>query len=179
MDTKGNLYGIASKGGIGYGTVYRFSPDGTFTVLYSFMGGTTDGCFPSGIPMLGKQALYGTTESCGSSGAGVVWSVSEVGKDAILHNFTGGTSDGATPYAGVIMDSAGNLYGTTSAGGASGFGTVYELSASGTLTLLHSFAGSDGEAPYGGVIRETNGTFFGTAETAGTGGAGTVWEVKP
>jgi uncharacterized repeat protein (TIGR03803 family) len=180
-DAKGNLYGITSKGGGGYGTVYKLSiKSKKFTLLYSFTGGTADGCYSSGTPLMdAKGNLYGTAEACGSSNLGIVWKLSKKGKETVLHNFAGGTSDGANPYAGVIMDTAGNLYGTTSAGGASNLGTVYELKSKRTLTVLHSFASSDGANPYAGVIRDKKGDFYGTTETGGSGGYGTVWKLTP
>jgi len=179
MDAKGNLYGITSKGGAGYGTVYKLSKNGTFTLLHSFTGGTTDGCYASGTPWMDtKGNLYGTAEECGSSNLGIVWKLSKKGRETVLHHFAGGKSDGANPYAGVVMDAAKNLYGTTYAGGASNLGMVYELNAKGTPTVLHSFAGSDGENPYGGLIRDAKGGFYGTTFTGGSGGAGTVWKLK-
>lgn len=180
MDSESDLYGVALNGGGGFGTVYKLSKNRTFTLLYSFTGGTTDGCYPSGTPLMDtKGNLYGTAEQCGSSGDGVVWKVSKNGNEKVLHNFAGGTADGANPYAGVIMDSAKKLYGTTYAGGASSLGTVYELNPKGALTVLHSFASSDGSNPYGGVIRDAKGDLYGTTYTGGTGGYGTVWKLKP
>jgi len=179
MDAKDNLYGVTSKGGAGYGTVYELSKSKKFTLLYSFTGGTTDGCYSSGTPWMDtKGNLYGTAEECGSSNLGIVWKLSKKGHETVIHNFAGGKSDGANPYAGVVMDPAKNLYGTTYAGGASNLGTVYELNAKGTLTVLHSFASSDGENPYGGVIRDAKSDLYGTTSTGGSGGAGTVWKLK-
>jgi uncharacterized repeat protein (TIGR03803 family) len=97
----------------------------------------------------------------------------------VLHNFAGGSSDGAIPIAGVIMDAKGNLYGNTEDGGSASLGTVYELNKKGILTVLHSFAGSDGEAPFGGVIRDAKGDLYGTSSAGGTGGYGTVWKLTP
>src|SRR5208283_3225729 len=114
---------------------------GTLTVLRSFAGGTSDGCYPIGTVAMDKAGnLYGTTEGCGSANDGVVWKVSKKGKETILHNFAGGTSDGCNPEAGVVLDSNGNFYGDTVYCGASSQGTVWELSPKGALTLLHSFA---------------------------------------
>ena len=95
-----------------------------------------------------------------------------------VYNFTGG-SDGGNPYAGVIQDKAGNLYGVTSGCGANNWGALYELRASGTLTLLHSFSGTDGESPYGEVLLTANGELFGTATSGGAYGYGTVWSYVP
>ncbi len=180
MDSKGNLYGVAFNGGGGFGTVYKLS-NGTFALLYSFTGGTTDGCYPSGVlSMDAKGNLYGTAVGCGMKGDGIVWKVSpKNGTEKALHNFAGGPSDGANPYGGVIRDAAGNLYGTTHGGGASNsnLGTVFELSPKRKLTLLHSFASSDGTNPYGWVVRNAKGDFYGTTFTGGTGGYGTVWDL--
>jgi len=123
--------------------------------------------------------LYGTTNECGASSAGIVWKVSQSGTETVLHNFAGGMSDGANPYAGVIMDAKGNLYGDTDEGGASGDGTVYELNKKGTLTVLHSFAGLDGAYPYDNLIRDAKGNFYGTASEGGNDSDGTVWKLSP
>lgn len=181
MDTKGNLYGVTQAGGTNsYGIVFKLSKSGKFTVLHNFIGGTTDGCLPFGTLVMDKKDnLYGTAESCGSSGDGVVWKLSKKGVETVLHNFAGGSSDGAIPIAGVIMDAKGNLYGNTEEGGSASLGTVYELNKKGTLTVLHSFAGSDGEAPFGGVIRDAKGDLYGTSSAGGTGGYGTVWKLTP
>ncbi len=178
MGKNGNLYGVTEAGGAtGQGTVYKLSKKGTETVLYSFAGGTTDGCYPFGSVALDKtNNVYGTAESCGASSAGIVWKVNKKGTETVLYNFTGG-ADGAYPLAGVILDATGNLYGDTEVGGASGLGAVYKLSKKGTETVLHSFAGSDGEIPLGGVIRDAKGTLYGTTADGGSGGYGVVWQI--
>jgi uncharacterized repeat protein (TIGR03803 family) len=177
MDTKGNLYGVTEEGGSSSeGVVYKLSKSGTLTVLHSFAGTSSDGCYPLGTPAIDTDGnLYGTTEACGASEAGIVWKVSKKKTETVLHNFAGGLLDGEYPFAGVIMDAKGNLYGVTEMGGASSFGTVYELSKKGGLTLLHSFTGSDGEYPIGGVIRDAKDNLYGTTLDGGTGGYGTVW----
>jgi len=112
-----------------------------------------------------------------------VWRVSNKGTEAVLHSFgSEGASDGAYPYAGVIMDAKGDLYGDTNEGGASGVGTVYELNKKGRLTLLHSFAGWDGAYPMGGLIRDAEGNLYGTTWEGSSGhgcfeGCGTVWAI--
>jgi uncharacterized repeat protein (TIGR03803 family) len=188
MDKSGNLYGVTQGGGAyGYGMLYKLSKNGTLTVLQSFAGGSSDGCSPLGSVVQDRAGnLYGTTSQCGSYGYGNIWKVSKMGKETILHNFAGGTSDGCYPWGGVTADPKGNLYGVTLACGASGYsGAVYELSAKGRLKLLHSFDGSDGEEPVGEVLRMTNGTLYGTTLAGGTGsrcvrmGCGTVWSYLP
>ncbi len=99
---------------------------------------------------------------------------------SVLHTFQGGSSDGANPFAGLIMDSSGNLYGTTEAGGASGLGTVFELvNASGTYSqkVLHSFNRSNGANPFAGLIMDSSSNLFGTTKFGGTSGFGTVFEL--
>jgi uncharacterized repeat protein (TIGR03803 family) len=112
-----------------------------------------------------------------------VWKVSQKGTETVLHSFAGAPSDGEYPWAGVVMDTKGNLYGDTNEGGASGDGTVYELNKKGTLTLLHSFSFSDGDAPQGGLIRDATGNLYGTGTYGGSGcgagGCGTVWKLTP
>lgn len=181
IDKKDNLYGVAQNGGTArVGVVYELSKSGTLTVLHSFLAGTKDGCYPYGTPTMYKGVLYGTTQGCGSSGKGTVWKVTKKGKEKLLHSFLGGPTDGAGPYAGVILDATGNLYGDTLAGGSVGLGTVYELSKTGVLTLLQSFDGYTGSSPYGGLIRDAAGNLYSTAFSGGSSGyAGVVWEVTP
>jgi uncharacterized repeat protein (TIGR03803 family) len=185
-DKNGNFYGVAEQGGTyNQGVVYKLSKGGKFTVLYSFSGGTTDGCNVFGTPAMDNQGnLYGTANACGASHVGIVWKVNKKGKETVLHTFTGGSSDGAEPIAGLIMDAKGNLYGDTYQGGTANLGTVYKLNKKGTLTVLHSFTGSDGDYPYSGLIRDAKGTLYGTTLYGGSGqgcrnGCGTVWKLTP
>ena len=118
FDSAGNLYGTTEEGGAyGYGVVFKLTPGGTETVLYSFTGGN-DGAYPAASLIMDPSGnLYGTTEEGGASGLGVVFKVPPGGGlETVLHSFGG--SDGAYPTANVVMDASGNLYGTTEAGGA-------------------------------------------------------------
>jgi uncharacterized repeat protein (TIGR03803 family) len=193
MDSSGNLYGTTFGGGAsGYGTVFELSPaaSGTWTekFLYSFKGGSYDGLFPfAGLIMDSSGNLYGTTQGGGASGWGTVFELSPRGtwNETILYSFSGG-NDGATPAAGLIMDSNGNLYGTTVEGGASRNGTVFELSPPTTAdgpwneTVLHAFkGGNDGAAPYAGLIMDSSGNLYGTTGGGGASGWGTVFELSP
>jgi len=94
----------------------------------------------------------------------------------VLHSFTGGT-DGASPQGGLVRDKAGNLYGTTASGGASGNGVVFKLDTTGTETVLHSFTGPDGTLPYAGLVGDKAGNLYGTTAFGGTLGDGTVFKV--
>jgi len=129
-DRQGNLYGTTGFGGsFGQGTIFKVTPSGKETVLYSFAGGTTDGCMPFYGTLTRDHAgnLYGTTVFCGSNNAGIVFRLDPSGKETVLHSFTGG-ADGANPYGGTLIDVDGNLYGMTFAGGASQAGVIYRLS---------------------------------------------------
>lgn len=186
-DKSGNLYGVTFGGGSkacpnGCGVLYRLGTNHTLSVLHRFAGGISDGCTPYGTVAIDETSnLYGTTWSCGAPGNGIVWRVSKSGKETILHSFAGGISDGCDPYAGVVRDSYGNLYGTTMWCGDHNFGTVFSLSKKGTFTILHSFAGDaeDGAVPYGEVLRTSSGELFGTASGGSSANLGTVWSYVP
>jgi uncharacterized repeat protein (TIGR03803 family) len=176
MDAAGNIYGVTEEGGkTGHGVLYERSALGKFSILYSFAGGTADGCNVLGIPFRDRYGnFYGTTSSCGTSGLGTVWKLNKYGKETVLHSFAG--SDGEYPLAGVIADGNGNLYGCTSTGGSANLGTVYKVTTNGQFTLLHSFAGPDGEYPYGSFVLN-KGILYGTTQNGGSIGYGTVWQM--
>jgi uncharacterized repeat protein (TIGR03803 family) len=156
--------------------------------LYSFVFGGTDGDFPNGSLVFDSAGnLYGTTVAGGKYGRGTVFELSPVAEgpwtETILYNFGEAPGDGRGPAEGVVFDQAGNLYGTTYAGGITGgtcpsygCGTVFELSMSGSQwseTILHSFAGgTDGEDPESAVTLDAAGDLYGT--TLGGGGQGCV-----
>jgi uncharacterized repeat protein (TIGR03803 family) len=182
-DSAGNLYGTASAGGnAGAGVVYKLDASCHQTVLYSFTGGN-DGSYPAaGVIRDSAGNLYGTTAYGGAAQAGVVYKVDTAGHESVLYSFTGG-ADGGIPEAGVIRDAAGNLYGTTSQGGAAdgalGSGVVYKLDTAGHQTVLYTFnRGADGGISEAGVIRDSGGNLYGTTWMGGaTGGWGTVYKV--
>jgi uncharacterized repeat protein (TIGR03803 family) len=179
MDTKENLYGTTSGGGLyGEGVAFKASRGGLEMVLHSF-GSGTDGASPEGSLILdAADNLYGTTFSGGPANAGIVFKLSPKGAETVLYSFAGG-ADGANPVAGLAMDKSGNLYGTTSAGGASSSGTVFEISATGKHAVLYSFGGTnDGTVPVAGVTLDPKGNLYGTTSLGGTLGYGTVFELK-
>jgi uncharacterized repeat protein (TIGR03803 family) len=187
IDSQGNLFGTTNAGGMsGAGTVFKVTPSGSEIVLYRFTGGT-DGANPGASLFLDAAAgvLYGTTMAGGAFGAGTVYQVSVAdGKEKVLYSFSGGT-DGASPEAGLTMDSAGYLYGTTTAGGSSGNGTVFKLNlhpqpGSGSYRVLYSFRqGSDGKTPVAGVTLDGAGNLYGTTSAGGLYGYGTVFQLTP
>jgi uncharacterized repeat protein (TIGR03803 family) len=175
LDSSGNLFGTTYAGGTANaGVVYKLDPLGNETVLYSFTG-ETDGANPSaGVVEDPAGNLYGTAAFGGAAGAGVVYEVDAAGSYTVLYSFSGGAA-GANPYAGVILDPAGNLYGTTYLGGP---GAVYKLDTAGDLTVLHSFTGgAGGENPYASLILGPAGSLYGTTYTGGTAEAGLVYKL--
>jgi uncharacterized repeat protein (TIGR03803 family) len=185
-DSAGNLYGTANSGGpANAGVVYKIDTAGRQTVLYSFTGGSDGGNPYGGVVRDAAGNLYGTTVYGGAASSGVVFKIDPSGHETVLYTFSGG-ADGAYPYAGVIRDSAGNLYGTTCYGGSVGYGygVVFKLDATGHLTVLHSFPSTDGdtpdgENPYAGVIRDSAGNLYGTTFSGGSGGFGVVYSLDP
>ena len=193
-DGSGNLYGTTTEGGAyGYGVVFELTPnsDGSWTesVLHSFMGGK-DGASPyAGLTFDAAGNLYGTTAAgssagCGGSGCGTVFRLTPVGggwKENVLHRFGGG-KDGANPYAALIFDAAGSLYGTTVNGGDYGYGFAYKLTpnadGSWTKKALHKFTGgNDGANPYAALVFDTAGNLYGTTWAGGAYGVGTVFKL--
>jgi len=179
-DASGDLYGTTYQGGwLGMGVVYKLNKSGE-TVLHTFAGGS-DGANPyAGVKLDSAGNLYGTTYQGGAANAGVVYKVSPTGQETVLHTFTGG-SDGGNPYAGVILDSSGNLYGTASNGGTANAGVIYKLDpATGQETVLYNFTGgADGANPYGGVIGDGEGNLYGTTHSGGSFKVGVVYELSP
>jgi len=177
-DPAGNLYGTASSGGTGgAGLVYKLDAAGNFKALYNFTGGVDGGGPYGGVVLDSAGNLYGTTQFGGTAGLGVVYKLDRRGHETVLYSFTGG-ADGGNPYAGVIRDSAGNLYGTTLGGGYAGWGVVYKLDTTGAETVLHTFTGTDGGFPYAGVIRDSAGNLYGTTVSGGTAYDGVVYKLN-
>jgi uncharacterized repeat protein (TIGR03803 family) len=196
MDGTGNLYGISFGGKYGYGTIFEMTPAGRLTTLYSFQGGT-DGGYPLGQLVVDQNGdVYGTTEiggdlSCASGqGCGTVFMIKAGGRETALYAFEGvDAGDGDGPYGGVIMDGAGNLFGTTRSGGTDagdcvsygGCGTVFELDANGQEKVLYAFqGGSDGMLPEAGLVADGKGNLYGDAAAGcNESGFGCVFKLTP
>jgi uncharacterized repeat protein (TIGR03803 family) len=199
FDTKGNLYGTNSGSGRNYGAVFEsvHFANGSWGhhLLYSFTGGS-DGAYPNSSPVLDAAGnLYGAAAAGGTNfcdfieqalSCGVVFELMPTAKgfwtEKVLYNFEGGT-DGANPSAGVIFDSAGNLYGTTQFGG-NFHGTVFELvhgpDDTWTEKVLYTFTnGLDGGGPSGGLVQDRLGNLFGTTVAGGANASGTIFELSP
>ena len=176
-DSAGNLYGTALGGPAGWGVVYKLDITGQETVLYSFTGGA-DGGFPeAGVIRDSAGNLYGTTAAGGTVNQGVAYKLDTTGQETVLYSFTGG-ADWGTPQAGVLRDSAGNLYGTTTGGGTANQGVVYKLDTTGSETVLYTFTGGgDGGQPFAGVIRDSAGNLYGTTYSGGTANQGVMYKL--
>ncbi len=176
-DSSGNLFGTSFVGGTnGMGKVFEFANgSSTITPLASFNG--SNGQSPYGSLIEDSSGnLFGTTLGGGASGPGTVFELAK-GSSTIttLVSFTG--TNGSTPYAGLIEDSSGDLFGTTS-GGATNDGTIFELAkGSSTITTLASFNGTNGAYPYDSLIEDSSGNLFGTTYAGGTNNEGTVFEL--
>jgi uncharacterized repeat protein (TIGR03803 family) len=208
LDSAGNLYGTTyygggttACGGGGCGTIYKMTPSGSETVLYSFTGGT-DGALPDASPVLDAAGnLYGTATEGGDlscpllpgMGCGTVWKLDTSGNFSVLYTFAGGT-DGGYITAGLAIDTSGNLYGAAYSGGnlscdsGYGCGTVFEINSSGNFAVLHTFAGgsSDGQGPEYTLLRDSAGNLYGTTftggdqsciDTGGQPGCGVIYKV--
>jgi uncharacterized repeat protein (TIGR03803 family) len=189
--TNGYLYGTTQQGGkYGSGTVFKITPGGSLTTLYSFCSpGCTDGANPfAGLIQASNGDLYGTTAGGGSGtgaeGSGTIFKITPSGKLTTVHTFCSQSlcPDGSEPLAGLIQATNENFYGTTLAGGAHGAGTVFKLTPGGALTTLHSFCSktncADGSNPESALVQATNGDFYGTTVAGGgTNNLGTVFEI--
>lgn len=181
LDATGNIYGTTYAGGeFNSGTAFKVTTAGAESVLYSFTGGS-DGNQPfGGVARDSAGNLYGTTYAGGTYGAGVVFKLTSGGSESVLYNFGNSSTDVAFPFGHLTRDSSGNLYGTTSAGGASDAGMVFKVTASDTESVLHSFEGYpvDGAGPYGGgLLRDTSGNLYGVTEYGGADGDGVVFKL--
>lgn len=192
LDEGGNLYGVANQGGsdfceYGFGTVFKLTQSGQFSVIHTFVGG--DGAYPgSNLTWDAQGNLYGVTSEGGSSpecfymgGCGTVFELSpkENGTwtEKVLYSFCSqsGCTDGLEPSGSVSRDASGNLYGTTFFGGTyrncngDECGVAFKLAPDGAETVLHDFTGgSDGAFPTGGLVLDAAGSIYGSTEAGGT-----------
>lgn len=196
MDASGLIFGAAQFGSdqaceLGCGDIFQLDQAGNLSLLHRFTGGA-DGSNPIGPLVQDVDGnLYGVAQSGGdhlcpekfehirASGCGVVFKLAKSGELTVLHTFKGGIKDGAVPQAGLLLDAAGNLFGTTLAGGPDKLGTIFKIANGGTYTVLHKFVLSEGANPNGGLAADPAGNLFGTAQVGGDGGDGTAFQLSP
>lgn len=182
-DSAGNLYGTTFSGGANsyYGTVFKISAAGTESIVHSFTALVTgDGGSPlAGLIMDNAGNLYGTTYVGGTNNDGTVFKIDATGTESVLFSFPTGTNDNANPRASLIMDSSGNLYGTTVFGGANNGGTVFRISATGSESTVYSFgsSASDGWYPESQLTMDSDGNLYGTTTDGGASNSGTVFKI--
>jgi uncharacterized repeat protein (TIGR03803 family) len=203
-DPAGNLYGTTSYGGvvnqpcpIGCGIIFRLTPTSTgwkYKILHQFTGGA-DGASPyAGLTRDASGNFYGTTAGGGPRNQGTAFKLTATFKLSILYSFKGG-ADGSEPFADLVRDSGGNLYGTTVFGGtntsncSSGCGTVFKVDPTGRKTTLHAFNDRDGRNPYSALLLDSaSRVLYGTASLGGNlncdaghgdgPGCGTVFKIN-
>jgi uncharacterized repeat protein (TIGR03803 family) len=194
--SNGNFYGVTSFGGSGAnisgyaqpgsGTIFKLSPEGTYSVLHNFCDRTVpnDGALPASALIEGTDGnYYGVTENGGLYGDGTVFKMTAQGVVTILHSF-GGVSDGTLPGASLIQASDGNFYGSTVYGGSSTSsysGTLFRISSTGSYSILHNFRDgtvtNDGEEPSAALLQASDGNLYGTTDSGGSAGFGTLYQV--
>jgi uncharacterized repeat protein (TIGR03803 family) len=174
-DQNGDIYGTT------LGSIFKLTPKAALTTLYTFTE-TSDGVDVNpGLIVDRSGDLYGTTYEGGQNNLGVVFKLTPSGREIVLHSFAGG-NDGSNPFAGLVADSEGNLYGTTQLGGRNNEGTVFKLTPEGKETVIHIFGnGNDGAFPGGGLIIDQRGYLYGATVSGGDkgGGLGTIFKVAP
>jgi uncharacterized repeat protein (TIGR03803 family) len=178
--TDGNFYGTTSGGGAttDNGTVFRITPSGGFTSIFSFNG--ANGSVPTaGLARGNDGNFYGTTQFGGTTDNGTVFRITPAGAITTLYSFRG--PDGNYPLAALTLGGDGNFYGTTSGdragGGTNTFGTVFRITPGGSLTTLAYFGGTNGATPWASLLRPTDGNFYGTTFEQGANGGGTVFRL--
>ncbi len=194
--TDGNFYGVSSAGGTNNtGTIFKLSPTGNLTTLYSFsatdnLGNNVDGTGASTKLVQGTDGnFYGTALQGGANNTGTIFKVTPAGSFTTLVSFAKLGSNnvnvgGAYPRSGLIQGTDGNFYGVASSGGANGRGIVFTMSPGGTLTTLYSFTAvngasknADGVSPYGSLVQGTDGTFYGLTSAGGANAQGTAFNI--
>jgi uncharacterized repeat protein (TIGR03803 family) len=185
LGADGSLYGTTLFGGTNNsGTVFRITPSGELSALYSFCAqpGCTDGSLPNASLVLGNDGnFYGTTSGGGAYlYYGTVFKITPEGTLTTLHSFQAYPTDGDGPVAGLVQGSDGNFYGTTELGGSGTFGTVFKVTLSGALTTLYNFSNyAHGWYPYAGLVQGSDGNFYGTTFAGGEHTYGTIVKITP
>ncbi len=183
----GFLYGTAPSGALnGTGAIFRVDLSGNETLIYQFGASTSTDAQSVQAPLIQATDgnLYGVSPRGGINGTGTIFRVSLAGDESVVHSFgPGAGADGSNPLtAGLLQASDGNFYGTTTAGGPDGLGTIFKMTIAGVESVLVSFTNANsahGLQPYGGLIQGSDGNLYGTTAYGGTNGTGTVFSIPP
>jgi uncharacterized repeat protein (TIGR03803 family) len=188
LATNGYFYGTTSAGGAnGWGTVFKMTPGGALTTLYSFCTKINCGVAPNiGLVQASNGNLYGTTQAASFVGSpGTIFQITPEGQFKTIYTFCAKSvcRDGESPGGPLIQGTDGYLYGTTGAGGI-GYGSIFKITTGGQLTTLYRFTGTDGATPFGPMVQASDGNFYGTTTEGGTGfgcnaGCGTIFKMTP
>jgi uncharacterized repeat protein (TIGR03803 family) len=181
LASDGNLYGTTIGGGTkGWGTVFKMTPDGTESVLYSFKGYPNDPAYASGLFQASDGNFYGTSQFGGPDNKGTVFKVTPSGIETVLYSFGAVANDPAGLFSALVEGDDGNFYGTSGFGGTNNDGAVFKITPEGILTLVHSFAGgsNDGSDP-SGLLKGSDGNFYGVTVSAGPNDTGIVYQLTP
>src|ERR1700733_124511 len=171
---------ILAAGAFAAGTASKtkHKPNVAFTTLYNFTNSSSDGGYPFGQPVIGKNGnIIGTACKGGADGYGTVWSLSSNRSITVLHSFD--YSDGSCPLVGVTMQPAtGNMFGTSAYGGL-GVGTVWEINSAGTFSTFYNFALQDSDPEFidGDVVLDSEGNLYGSGYEGGADGHGAIWQL--
>ena len=179
LGTDGNFYGTCYSDTTNNGTLIKVTPAGVITVMHTFTGSTTDGCFPLAPPIQGTDGnFYGTTGFCGANGYGTVYKLTLAGAYSLLYSFQGPPTDTAEPL-GLIQGTDGNFWGMGN-GWIVSDGGVFKISSAGKESLVYAFKGGpgDGQNPYTSLIQGIDGNFYGTTEYGGTSEMGTIYKLS-
>ena len=176
LGSDGNFYGACtSLDQNNYGFLYKVTPTGAFTILYSFTNANGDGARPQAPPIQANDGnYYGTTQSGGAYGNGAVYKLTPNGTVTILYSFTDLV---ASPTAPLVQGTDGNLYGSTPNGGANRVGNIFKITTAGKLTVLHTFDLTDGGYPTAALIQGSDGSFYGTTLEGGANNDGVVFKI--
>jgi uncharacterized repeat protein (TIGR03803 family) len=182
----GNFYGTTQYGGAnGTGTIFRVSPTGVFTNLYSFSAlvdgsGSAKGAVPNALVLANDGAFYGATQQGGQDNAGTFFKFTTTGGLTQIYSFNGGApgNNPVTPNSALAQGTNGNFYGTSAFGGAQGGGCIFEITAAGGMTVLHSFPQLNAGAG-AALAPGTDGNFYGTTAANGLNGEGAVFKITP